>query len=871
MNAEDRGWPTWEAPAADGGFIDGYGGVSKYVKPELIEQSYAHIFSPGKRARMRRRDEFAEDLDRRIVAEIWRELSERKASYLPPPWLPGKGQRIRHAGWILRTNGGGTCIDFAVLFAAACLAESIPVSLVMLRGDKAGHVGIAVHLGRTTKPGDASVAATTADSSRNLGVVSVTDRERLIKDQDLLLIETTGAASSDGSSLAQSTAALAETIQDVLRFPECHLVDVAARHEMGDEPWDFVPALQGALLGEMAPVSVTTTFSAHTAIRESIAKIDGRVVICGPSAVGKSTLARDIASKWDNGFGWFLSAPSEKALVASMAEHELRERSLDLRVLEQIERDSLGTEAKRRLEDHEGYWVVVADNVDGKPEHLQKSLPQDLSEGQLLIVTSTLPKIVWEAAGYKAFDLDYVDDSEIRSVARELGLPQDLVFALSGTPLLLTAYLGLIEAHPDRLPEIVTAANSAESGAAGFWAALSVLMPDHVGVARLAAWMPAERIGQSSSNATQQTFNDPEISKLNDLVHAGLLTQTQPGVFFMHRIFSKAIRDSTPADKGTSTAQRLMSNPATVQTFLRFGGGEVLKELQAALEASADGLALAGLATVEEMYEGETSTLTFERAMDLLDSSSDERSTALADCLHAQARVINQLPSASAEQIKLALEQIRQAILIRPESDPVGRAKHEALEALLRQRSTRNWAIDDPNLVPELMNVRSALDASYVLRRDHLGEADPLVDRALFNKAGVCIRLAQLDAANREEYLADALRIYTTTQEFRRSFYSSPSPLEASSTAGIATWAYFSALYGSDSATLSNLLDIGFETAHDALKTRRQMPNKGDIGKSAAIVAKLAVLQSHLLSQKPVGAIREILDELQLERALLGL
>ena len=188
----------------------------------------------------------------------------------------------------------------------------------------------------------------------------------------------------------------------------------------------------------------------------------------------------------------------------------------------------------------------------------------------------------------------------------------------------------------------------------------------------------------------------------------------------MHRLFGEAIRAAVAA------TARLRRPSATCwpgrMRAPRCCGTATPRSVRSWHEALADtgsGLALWALATLQEVYSGKDSARTFGQARQLLDPPvTPEERSALADCLHASARVANNMKDAPEKVIDAGIADAQRAISLRDvpgqtadaeKARQAAIAKHEAIFALLRQRAVK--FIDDPaEKVQELHQVLDLLD-----------------------------------------------------------------------------------------------------------------------------------------------------------------
>ncbi len=871
-------WPVWIAPPdpdrADEG---GYGGIASYVTPAALE-NFPAVFRPGLRDLLGRRSGHGgADLDRLLVEELWQSLVDWEIPYDAPPWNPAEGQRIRDPEWLLRRRGAGTCVDFGLLFAAACLRERLGTSLVMLRGARRAHVAVAVRLG--ARPG-AGIVPLGISPTGTPGVTIIDDVRGLVEDQQLLLVDVTVAAAGQGleRDLTRATQAAVRALNSD-DYPYRHLVDVAARWGAGDRELP-APLRRGALRERIAPATQATyRFPGHKAARDALRDRSGKVVISGPQGVGKSTLAREVALLADSGFGWFLPAASRVAFETALAEHELAERGRPVRALEAVDRQGLAQAALTRLRDSTDAWVIVLDNANegAKPFDDVKTAIDRLPEprdGQLVVATSTAGADLWPGWGEPV----YLAPVPYHELAAESGDEQ--VAALSaGRPLLMTAFSRLFTVDPAArggLPAGGPAADGADGAdgaddaddtragqaAALHWtAARTRLTAKAMACAERIAWMPPDHIDPGASG------DDPQIRAA--LTQIGLLGESpDAGAHSLHRLFGQAVRQAvSAAGAAERTVRDLLARPEARTALLRHADPEVTSALAEALDASTSGLALWALGAIQEVHQSGKSAATFERAEPLLDLRVPEQASAYADCLHARGRIANQDPNATAEQISAAIADMRRAIGLRPPGDDIGVAKHQALLALLRQRAART--LKNPEQTAELREVMDILEKSWQRRLASLGPEDPLVDRAYFNRAGVRVSLAQADQANAGEYLAEAERVYRKTLSFRRRYYPGANPITAASVAGLGIWGYEAVRLGSAGEPAEVLAEAIAATV-EALDMRRKTSNDGDVAKSANMLAKLGALQSALVRGKPQQAIAEAAGELEFAAELRG-
>lgn len=844
MSTEPPGdeWPVWIPPTEGSELIrTGYGGIARYVVPGLIEH-FSDSLPPWVRTLVKKPDMSESQVDQAALAHLWDRFVELDIAYAPPKWNPTDGQPIRDPRWMLGANGWGTCTDLAVMFAGACINAGLDTLLVMLRGASSGHVGLAIRLGGRRRAAGGEPHGTRGSA----GVYRVTDRERFLSNDNFILVDlTAGTAGAVDRSLNHASAQLADAIRSN-RYDDIHLVDIEIRQKWvqpPDTPWPDLPAQASALLAKIAPSPPSAIHvDARAAVAQQVAGMSGKVVIAGPPGVGKSSIARQAALRAGRGFGWFVNASSKDSLAAALARHELLERGEDRATYDGEDRNSLAREARSRLGNVAGRWVVVADNANAGRQPISEQLP-DPQGKQLLIVTSTIEDpAAWP--GYHVVRVLPLTPDEMAIAASRIGLPAPLAEACAGTPLLLDAFAKVwlindkVLGHPS-----LRRVNTPAEGAELLWAIVSREWPALVPAGRAAALLPADRI-------ELVCLDDQTRAQLANLVGAGLLSFLDDQTLTMHRLFGAAIRNATAPAALTAMLTSLLSRQAVVTSFLRNADPEVMTLLRD-LTDHTSGTALWGLATVEEMFDEKASEAAFLEAVDLLDEHHPQERNMLADALHALARKANReansLPedgyAARATADKLideAIALIERALRVRDPADIVGLAKHNAMLALLRQRLAKRLP-KGPQKLAALETVAAALDESFDQRLKILGESDLLVDRAYFNRAGIRIELAKADPEGRAGHLSEAARVYRSTTAFRRANYTAPNPLIAASVAGIATWAFYDVLFGECSEPEVVLLD-GLEAAAESLEMRVSLGKPDDIRKSAALVAKLGAL-----------------------------
>jgi len=853
VTQDDGQWPVWTAPGSREPHRDGYGGIARFVVPGVLEQRLPHAFPGGLRARLTQDDVAKVIADEQIVLRLWELLTKRRITYTAPVWHPAEGQRIRDPEWLWGHRGSGTCLDLALLFAAACLNEDLDTSLVLLRGLVVAHAAVAVRLG--SRPGAGDLPLGVAETSSE-GVGRVVDAAELLNDPEVLLLDpTTATADSPDLSAKGSSRELAEYIGGGT-FSDVHLVDVALRQQLGDRPLDQ-PQRVGALRGHIAhPLlrelrSFPSRERARTRMRERRAST---VVLHGPEGSGKSTLVRQFAIEADDGFGWFLSGASRSAYLASLARAELAERGQELAEPNPEFERELAASALDRLAAG-GDWVVVLDNVDLHPSNLGR-LPQPRGR-QLLVVTTTGDPVLWPGAEAVALAPLDVDDLANEHVTGPLGRVS------VGSPLLLSAYSALLALEP-RVADELGGASVADidAGALLYWAILRERRPTTTPLAEQLALLAPDTIARSAAE-------DLAPGVLDELIRAGLVTELTDATVSLHRVFGRAIRANATA-RGTlaDAADAVLDSPVALASLTRWGDPDTTGRIADALSTHVDGLTLARLGALQELHDGlATSLATYRRAKTLLGAlrpaPGSPEAGALADCHHAEGRRVNQTRPEMLQpgELEQAQTDAATAMYLRGPKASVERAKHQALVALLHQRAASLMPVG-PEQTAEYERIAAELDASWNERRGLLDDEHPLVDRALFNRAGVRIRLAQMQPDRASEHLAVAEDVYRRTLDFRRGTYAELSPLTAASENGIGTWGYYALLLGVAPDPRATFEEAVRHTS-EALRIRLRGAKKDDVVKSAAVLAKLGLLRVHQSDGDTHAIANDALNEIQ--------
>ncbi|MGC0344346.1 transglutaminase-like putative cysteine protease [Streptomyces sp. SLBN-8D4] len=129
-------WPKWDYRVSPGGLAD-------YVQPRLVRKALGRAAGalPGP-------DSEADRLGQ--VKDIYAVFQRRRIRYVEAPFASGDGgQDIRTPGEVLGRGGSGTCLDLAVVFAAACMhagLKPVVVVLAAVEDNQADHAVVLVWL-----------------------------------------------------------------------------------------------------------------------------------------------------------------------------------------------------------------------------------------------------------------------------------------------------------------------------------------------------------------------------------------------------------------------------------------------------------------------------------------------------------------------------------------------------------------------------------------------------------------------------------------------------------------------------------------------------------------------------------------------------
>jgi hypothetical protein len=785
----------------------------------------------------------------------------------------GPGQVIRTTSELL--EGAGTCLDFAVTFAAMCVRERIPCTLVIAReeGSHLAHAFIAIEEpGDVARPYDNEICpvnewiqAFEGAQHERAQIIDVTPPEGDVIDRP-------------------SVQTRSEELLQELRSISGHVfaVDVEAAVRASKAGWHLLPDTRRdlGLVGRLPDLPADhRDFETHDGVRKSLASAEGVIVLHGPSGTGKSTLALEHAITLVGGTGWFLDGSDERALRYSLANAEARSRGNRPMNLQTSYLESMTVAALQRLSATQRPWVVVIDNAEGEPSRLYPLVPAT-REGQLVIITTTQPG--WESI---------VGKERVLEVEPLQG--NDLVVEGSGVTLGKGEWLPGLRRIAIR-SELDQDALASEQGTVvelvvrGALRMTGAKWPGDSMARAIAAasFMPAERItlGWLSESAFGGVRNDA-LNAIEKCIKAGFLEGSRQtfdvrardeGPIWMHRLVRQTVRRLLPKDVqtiGWSVIEQYSSRRRTnhytddevndLCTFLEesvpvapsITYGEAVQVILDMLESR-------GITMVER-----AATLA-ERAMSCVDPRASHRDARIASTiLLARARAVNQRKGVTADKVRTAIEWCRQAELVLGDqlgtSDLLLAGRASAMRGVLLKR----LASVDESLVPDdelglLNEALEVLTESYHSRRRALErEAHTLgrevqdpeqhIDRGWYNLGGANVALANevrtTEPQRVPQLLRDAMTAYAGSLDLRRNL---ELPLDNTFTAaslwGVALTAYSAALYCPNEFDLTGVAPI------EELEAVMRSPSRPALLRAAEI-AGFRALEMRAVVDSPTG------------------
>jgi hypothetical protein len=858
---------SW-SPASDGAWQE----LARFVasdelplKARLLERDLSPAGPAGGGARYR------------ALRDLWSLFVGLRIPYQAPPWVAENSQRLRDPE--LTLDEGGTCLDLVLTFSAMALSAGLRPYLVVdpAHTEEAGHALVAIDLERG--PEEPSKLTLVEGATPGWGLARRGELRALVMSERLVLLDCThGAADllgqdagaggtsdprgvedldaaarlvyafldreSTGGVTGWTTGAIALVdVSGALRATGLapHKVDKSSRPAITSSlpeasPWVPYPSREQLINEVLHRLKVSATVDEEASndgadSRERAPTARVGVVLFGNQGFGKSRLAHEVATRSGGGAAWWLTANDDRTLRRSLASASALESG---RVLQDTDlgRDEEADAGLARLSSNRMPWLVVLDNANCHPRDL-KSLPRPRAHlGQRMIVT-TLPEYAAAWTTALGGSSDEVDVTRVHFEVKPLNdddlaaagstLPPVAREAAQGSALLVRAFEALARKHPGRFEGALAAAPGA--GAVRLWNVFQELEATQVAAATRVAWLPPDGI-PASIIGEQSTA----------LAGAGLLTRSlaRPShepLYDLHRTIGAAAR-ATDAYR-VQNALAIVDDDASRGHIDRFGDSETLDYLATELvgahrqQLTAEGLgpALVRLSALLEVYGrvvqraqrlapdiGWSAEELLHEAQDRADLTPLER----ADCLHGQARAVNQDTTRNSPKAKKpghqenddertareeetrrrldwvgsALSMIEEARELR-EDDRLLVARSEALRGLLMQKRARFLPSDQRLAL--LLEAYDLLTWSQHERADIIHEQrraagvpedeldhDSELARSIFNLAGAANSLAAAlpatDQEARAKYLGEAAATYERVRTLRSEIYGTSRP-----------------------------------------------------------------------------------------------
>lgn len=758
-------------------------------------------------------------------------------------------QRVRYPAWLWR-DSGGTCLDLAILYAAALMRAQIrpyiailyPAGLVdPVRGQLEGHAFVIADLqAPLTVQQWGPTVPSPMERSEAGGPGSLVIRAGQELPPHLLAVDPTRATTNFPLGPDRTGAAAEDFTQAVnaaagyLADTDVWLCDVVTAQAMGQaalgRPADRATPAIWSRLPEMPGV---THYRSRARLHERLAQARGRIVICGPQGFGKSTLGYIRARSADGGYGWFLNAADRSTLQSQLAQAENDQQARSYQQLEKLDQVPFSDLAVRRLEVSEAPWVLVLDNANGKPGDITPILPRSIGPNQTIIVTTTnrdwLEEWPESEPGRPATHivLPALDGGDMP------GIDEGLRGLVGGSPLFYEAAHAAIESGA-QVPQ------APENAAGLVWQLAQDYLaghPEALDLAHLIAWAPPVVLPVADFAGFFPHAGAPgDLATLGrSLEKAGLvrfLTRSAPSVL-MHRLIANRIRADErlirhPGHPPVPAPVALLAADVGQGLMTRLGDAESFARLEAEMGRDRDpriplrtwGLAVYGIARAGEIRgRSAQSSPLFEKAIGFLDPKLDR--SLLSECWNGRARYLKDHPPADPEKRAKALDvalswaATARELANQAADDAVPGSQQRlwdltraerahAMQALIMRRQADSIAdrVAKRTRLAEAIAMLSESEANRGKYLKELGiEDSPDVDRARFNLGGSGIGLAKLSrGAEAEEYLRAAYQAYAEAKRIRVKRYGQGIALPAIAACdnGIALAYYYGALLEAD-------------------------------------------------------------------------
>jgi plasmid stabilization system protein ParE len=873
-------WPHWKRE-------DGHGLLAKYVSAPVATN--AKLTTRLESAR----DSSVQEVERNRAKRLYELLRELGVIYDHEPFIRLQGaQQIRDPEW-LRENRKGTCLDIATTYAAMCMAAYVDVLLAVT----ARHAFVVLTPGRLDGTGRAEprrLFEIDGFEECEVGVqVGTIDALAAASGSSVVPVEPTWAAADEqlGEGLAGKELPDFETASEhaltSVADQTLWLIDVPMLQEVGGVPPLSLPGIEESI-GRYMP-SRRGEFRFYRGDEESIGDLrDGgpAVVLQAKQGQGKSMIARHLVEEHPFG-AWFLDASEPESLILSLAMAELAEQGRPTETPDRVEREALAYNALARLR-QAGSWLVVLDNADGDPTKLRKWLPAaDAERFQRVLVTTTNSD--WEVL---MPDFEFHQLGDVAEVEVDELKGSGMVSLVRGRRLLLEAFRSL-EASAGWSSEQIDAHRPAaegkdedSAGPAVYWAALRD-SPDfgerEMRLSAFAAHLPPDH----QPVALLEALVEGASTAIGMLEERGLLAlDPDTASIRLHRLFGRAIRDDLDPRLRDEVVYGLAGDKAALKTIDSYGDLATIQRLDDCL-AAID----ADTADVDEGLGGAQ-----RRVAGLLELHAQTRRSGdayrrarrhlgadpilVADCLHGEARTVNQHHKSEEPLLRQAVQWSRTArqTLLDHGVDEANAARCLAMEGLLI-KAIGGLERNKEDRLKILRHSLELLEEADKLRQHNDEIREDEKARSQFNLGGIKVALAKDEPERAERYLKEAENTYRQVWRRRSRLYrSGEHPHIAACIAGLSYVYYYRAtLLPCSLAVRSRLLRDSTEYAVAALRQWEVLEGAVDleeVPKSARFLTKVALARhsSPVASErKPKAVMNETIRELKAARIVFPL